>query len=73
MIKFMAETKNYMNILFEESMKLFIKSGGEFPSNWDKTKKLTFLNESLSYALKYEYYEQCGVIRDYKQKIEEEG
>ena len=69
----MADVKNYMNILFEESIKLFIKSGGEFPPTWNKSKKLIFLDESLNYALKNEYYEQCGVIRDYREQVEKEG
>ena len=69
----MADSKNYMNLIFEESMKLFMKSNIKFPPTWNKSKKLVFLDESLNYALKHEYYEQCGVIRDYREQVEKEG
>ena len=44
-----------------------------FPRHWDKDRKLAFLNNSLDYATKNEYYEQCGVIRDYKKQFEEQA
>lgn len=69
----MTETKNHMNLLFELAMKSFAAGNTEFPPDWSKDKKISFLDESLKYALKHEYYEQCGVIRDYKQQIEEKG
>jgi protein-arginine kinase activator protein McsA len=42
----------------------------EWPPKWDDERKVKFLNESLSYAEQNELYEQCAIIRDVKETIQ---
>ena len=43
----------------------------KWPPGWDNTKKNTFLSQSLSYAEKNEFYEQCSIIRDVKKTVKQ--
>jgi protein-arginine kinase activator protein McsA len=45
----------------------------EWPSAWTVDRRIKFLDESLSYAEKREFYEQCAIIRDVKKNITEEN
>ena len=38
---------------------------------WDKPRRMRFLDESLRYAEKRELYEQCAIIRDVKEAVDE--
>jgi hypothetical protein len=40
-----------------------------WPPRWDSTRINKFLNDSLIYAEKNEFYEQCSIIRDVKKTI----
>jgi hypothetical protein len=64
--------ENYIEDIFIETINKMKTTEWQFPQHWDKVRKLAFLNNSLDYATKNEYYEQCGVIRDYKRKFEEQ-
>jgi hypothetical protein len=63
---------NYIENIFIESINKMRTSEWSFPKHWDMTRKKAFLENSLMYATKNEYYEQCGVIRDYKKQFDEQ-
>ena len=44
----------------------------EWPDQWDKDRKLRFLNDSLNYAKTNEFWEQAAIIRDVTEKINKE-
>lgn len=56
--------------LFVDSINLMKTNKWQWPDIWDTTKKMQFLNDSLSYAEQHELYEQCAIIRDVKQQTE---
>jgi protein-arginine kinase activator protein McsA len=43
----------------------------EWPESWTSPRKLKFLEDSLRYAEKQEFYEQCAIIRDVKENLNE--
>jgi protein-arginine kinase activator protein McsA len=43
----------------------------EWPDMWDKPRRMRFLDESLRYAEERELYEQCAIIRDVKEAVDE--
>ena len=61
--------KNFLDKLFIESINIMKKTDWKWPSNWDSSRISKFLNDSLLYAEKNEYYEQCSIIRDVKKTI----
>jgi len=63
---------NYIENIFIESINKMRTSEWSFPRHWDMVRKKAFLENSLMYATKNEYYEQCGVIRDYKKQFDEQ-
>jgi hypothetical protein len=63
---------NYIENIFIESINKMRTSEWSFPKHWDMARKKAFLENSLMYATKNEYYEQCGVIRDYKKQFDEQ-
>lgn len=67
------KTENYVKDVFIETINMLNTSNWSFPRHWDKDRKLAFLDNSLNYATKNEYYEQCGVIRDYKKQFDEQA
>lgn len=66
------EKENYIKDIFIETINKIGTPEWNFPHHWDRTRKLAFLENSLSYAIQNEYYEQCGVISDYKEKFEQQ-
>ena len=63
--------KNFIEQLFIDSINIMATNEWEWPELWDKNRRLRFLNESLRYATDRELYEQCAIIRDVKESIEE--
>lgn len=63
--------KNFIEELFIDSINIMATSEWEWPEQWDKERRLRFLNESLRYATERELYEQCAIIRDVKESVEE--
>jgi hypothetical protein len=61
--------KNFLDNLFIDSINIMKSNDWKWPSTWDSTRISKFLNESLLYAEKNEYYEQCSIIRDVKKTI----
>jgi hypothetical protein len=61
--------KNFLDKLFIESINIMKTTDWKWPSNWDSSRISKFLNDSLLYAEKNEYYEQCSIIRDVKKTI----
>lgn len=62
--------ENFVNQLFINSINVMKTDEWKWPDAWTLEKRLKFLEDSLSYAEKNEYYEQCAIIRDVKNKIE---
>lgn len=63
--------QNFIEQLFIDSINIMATNEWEWPELWDKNRRLRFLNESLRYATERELYEQCAIIRDVKESIEE--
>ena len=63
--------QNFIEQLFIDSINVMSTGEWELPDAWDKQRRLHFLNESLRYATERELYEQCAIIRDVKESIEE--
>ena len=63
--------KNFIEELFIDSINVMATGEWEWPEQWDKERRLGFLNESLRYATERELYEQCAIIRDVKESVEE--
>ena len=63
--------KNFIEELFIDSINVMATCEWEWPEQWDKERRLRFLNESLRYATERELYEQCAIIRDVKESVEE--
>ena len=63
--------QNFIEQLFIDSINIMATNEWEWPELWDKNRRLRFLNESLRYATDRELYEQCAIIRDVKESIED--
>ena len=63
--------QNFIERLFIDSINVMATGEWEWPNSWDKERRLRFLNESLRYATERELYEQCAIIRDVKESVEE--
>jgi protein-arginine kinase activator protein McsA len=55
---------NYVELLFKESINVMAGDVWQWPDHWDSERRLQFLNNSLEYAIKNEYWEQAAIIRD---------
>lgn len=62
--------ENLINQLFIDSINIMKTAEWEWPERWDMERRIKFLDDSLSYAEKREFYEQCAIIRDVKKQIE---
>ena len=60
---------NYIKVLFIESINIMKTNTWKWPSTWGKKEKNNFLAESLEYAEHMEFYEQCAIIRDAQETI----
>lgn len=63
--------KNFIEELFIDSINVMSTGEWAWPDQWDKERRLRFLNDSLRYATDRELYEQCAIIRDVKESVEE--
>ena len=63
--------KNFIEELFIDSINVMSTGDWEWPDRWDKQRRLQFLEDSLRYATDRELYEQCAIIRDVKESVEE--
>lgn len=63
--------QNFIEQLFIDSINIMATGDWEWPNTWDKQRRLRFLNESLHYATERELYEQCAIIRDVKEAVNE--
>lgn len=61
--------ENFINQLFIDSVNIMKTDEWKWPNAWTMDRKIKFLDESLSYAEKREFYEQCAIIRDVKKSI----
>jgi hypothetical protein len=59
--------KNFIDKLFIDSINIMKTDKWEWPNKWSDDRKEKFLDDSLSYAEKNEFYEQCAIIRDVKE------
>jgi hypothetical protein len=62
---------NFIERLFIESINVMATDQWEWPDHWNQERRLKFLNESLRYAEARELFEQCVIIRDVKESIQE--
>jgi hypothetical protein len=60
----MKNMDNYVELLFKESINVMAGTDWQWPDRWDSTRRLQFLNNSLEYSIKNEYWEQAAIIRD---------
>lgn len=63
--------ENFINQLFIDSINIMKTEDWEWPDSWSMARKIKFLDESLQYAEKREFYEQCAILRDVKKDIED--
>jgi len=63
-------TENFIIKLYIESINVMAGPTWNWPSGWDDSRKIMFLDDALSYGEKNELYEQCSIIRDVKEKIQ---
>ena len=62
---------NFIEQLFIDSINIMATGEWEWPDAWDKSRRMRFLDESLRYAEERELYEQCAIIRDVKEAVDE--
>ena len=60
---------NYIKLLFIEYINIMQTNTWNWPSTWGTKEKNNFLAESLEYAEQMEFYEQCAIIRDTQETI----
>lgn len=63
--------ENFIDKLFIESINIMKTEVWVWPPRWDNIRINKFLNDSLTYAEKNEFYEQCSIIRDVKKTIKD--
>ena len=63
--------QNFIEQLFIDSINIMATGEWEWPDMWDKPRRMRFLDESLRYAEERELYEQCSIIRDVKEAVDE--
>jgi hypothetical protein len=63
--------QNFIEQLFIDSINIMATGEWDWPDTWDKPRRMRFLNESLRYAEERELYEQCAIIRDVKEAVDE--
>jgi hypothetical protein len=63
--------QNFIEQLFIDSINIMSTGEWEWPDTWDKPRRMRFLDESLRYAEERELYEQCAIIRDVKEAVDE--
>jgi hypothetical protein len=63
--------QNFIEQLFIDSINIMATGEWDWPDAWDKPRRMRFLNESLRYAEERELYEQCAIIRDVKEAVDE--
>ena len=66
------ETKNFIDAVFMKSINIMATDNWVWPDQWDMTRKLRFLNDTMNYAKQNEFWEQAAIIRDVKEKIDKE-
>lgn len=66
------ETKNFIDNVFVKSINIMATNKWQWPERWDVDRKIRFLTDSLNYAKENEFWEQAAIIRDVKEKINEE-
>ena len=65
--------KDYMKVVFVESINHMGGDDWTWPEHWTVQRKLNFLEHSLNYAKENEFWEQAAIIRDVTKEIEEAG
>lgn len=63
------DNTNYIELLFKESINVMSGDTWQWPDHWDSNRQLQFLNNSLEYAIKNEYWEQAAIIRDIQREF----
>ena len=63
--------QNFIERLFVDSINIMQTNKWEWPDHWNQERRLKFLNESLRYAEARELFEQCAIIRDVKESLQE--
>lgn len=61
--------ENQFYKVFIQAVDAMSNSTWEWPEFWDINMKYVFINSALNYAIENEYWEQAGILRDVKNKI----
>jgi protein-arginine kinase activator protein McsA len=64
---------NYIEQVFKGSIDVMKTDKWKWPGHWNESRKLKFLNDSLSYASENEFWEQAAIIRDVKETITQDN
>ena len=62
---------NFIERLFIESINVMSTDQWQWPEQWDRERRIKFLTEALRFAEQRELFEQCVIIRDVKESLQE--
>lgn len=62
-------TENQFDKVFIQAVNAMSNNTWEWPEFWDINMKHVFIDSTLNYAIENEYWEQAGILRDVKNKI----
>ena len=63
--------ENFINKLLIASINHMKTGDWEWPNHWDIDRKKRFLDQCLDYAERNEFYEQCAIIKNVQETINE--
>ena len=61
--------KNYFDRMMVSAIESMKQNKHDWPSHWDNTQKINFLDECIDWLENNEMYEQCGIVLNEKKKI----
>lgn len=61
--------KNYFDRMMVSAIESMKHNKHDWPSHWDNTKKINFLDECIDWLENNEMYEQCKIVLNEKKKI----
>jgi hypothetical protein len=61
--------KNYFDRMMVSAIESMKQNKHDWPSHWDNTQKINFLDECIDWLENNEMYEQCEIVLNEKKKI----
>jgi len=61
--------KNYFDRMMVSAIESMKQNKHDWPSHWDNTQKINFLDECIDWLENNDMYEQCEIVLNEKKKI----